>query len=115
MTTLSENAIYFICLTADLVSELLANQSFYRLIRMGVDSAIRCLDEGKPEDAQRIIVKTNAALHGMLARQGVTEEAIRNYLQTEQVRSTIRDGLKAGCTDIEAVDEELVDFFIAET
>jgi hypothetical protein len=110
MTILSKNAIYCVCLTTDLVSELVENEIFYRFIKIGISLAIRCLDEEKPEDAQRTILKANAMLRDTLARQGITDEAITNYLKTQEVAFAIRVGLSAVGADPAVVGKEIVDF-----
>ena len=110
MTILSKNAIYCVCLTTDLVSELVENEIFYRFIKIGIGLAIRCLDAEKPEDAQRTILKANAMLRDTLARQGITDEAITNYLKTQEVAFAIRVGLSAVGADPAVVGKEIVDF-----
>jgi hypothetical protein len=110
MKTLSNNAIYCICLTTDIVSERVENEIFYRFIKIGIGLAIRCLDEGKAEQAQATILKANAMMRETLARQGISGDDIAKFLQTQEVAFAIRVGLEAVGAEPAVVGKEIMDF-----
>lgn len=110
MKTLSKNAIYTICLTTDLVNQFCQNELIARFVAIGTGLAVRCLDENKVEDAQRVVLKAQVMLREQLAREGINDERVNAFLQHEEVQFALRVGLGVLNIDPAITGQEIVDF-----